>query len=184
MSESGRSKTSQITVKKATVANIRSLSKKLLELLKDKRSEIYRENVAKFGIPEDYVKKAFSEEELVASAASGKSTFYLAFQEKQDILGFAQIIHQDNNSVELDRIIVFPQNARKGIGTQLLTKIIKDRQRKGTKTIMVNTGKDEYQARQFYEKNGFKPTKETSRETPWGTKLTLVTYELKLATAP
>jgi len=49
---------------------------------------------------------------------------------------------------------------------------------------MVNTGKDEYQARQFYEKNGFKPTKETSRETPWGTKLTLVTYELKLATAP
>ena len=184
MSKSGRSKTSQITVKKATVDNIRSLSKKLLELLKDKRSEIYRENVAKFGIPEDYVKKAFSEEELVASATSGKSTFYLAFQEKRDIVGFAQFMHQNNNIVELDRIIVFPQNTRKGIGTQLLNRIIKDQQRKGTKTIMVDTGKDESHAKQFYEKNGFKPTKETSMETPWGTKLTLVAYELKLTTVP
>jgi len=66
----------------------------------------------------------------------------------------------------------------------LLTKIIKDQQQKGTKTIRVNTGKDENHARQFYEKNGFNLTKETNIETPWGTKLTLVTYELKLTTVP
>jgi GNAT superfamily N-acetyltransferase len=164
--ESGWSKTSQITVKKATLGDIKSLSKKLLGLLKDRRSEVYREMSPNSAYQKN-MSIRHSEEELVSSAASGKSTFYLAFQGKQDIAGFAQIMHQeDKDSAELDRTIVFPQNTWKGIGTQLLTRIIKDQQRKGTKTIRVNTGKTEYHARQFYEKNGFILTKEVKKETP------------------
>jgi hypothetical protein len=50
-----------ITVRKATRRDIRSLSRKLLKLLEDKNGPIYMENVAKFDIPEEYVRKAFSE---------------------------------------------------------------------------------------------------------------------------
>jgi hypothetical protein len=46
-----------IAIKKATREDIRILSKKLLSLLEDKNSQIYKDNVAKFGIPEDYAKK-------------------------------------------------------------------------------------------------------------------------------
>jgi len=44
----------------------------------DKNSQVYQENVAKFGIPEEYVRKAFAEETLVKAVAAGKATLYLA----------------------------------------------------------------------------------------------------------
>ena len=40
----------KIAVKKATLGDIKPLSKKLIGLLKDRRSDVYRENVTKFGI--------------------------------------------------------------------------------------------------------------------------------------
>jgi hypothetical protein len=61
----------------------------------------------------------------------------------------------------------------------LLSKVIRDEERKGTKTIVVNAGVGEMHARRFYEKNGFKPVKEATIEASWG-KIALVTYELQL----
>lgn len=167
------------TIRKATDKDIRFLSEKLLMLLEDKNSQIYQDNVAKFGIPEEYVKKAFAEETLLKASATGKASFYLAI-ENNEIIGFAQIIQQDASTTELDRIIIFPQHTRKGIGTQLLHQALADQEQKGTSTIIVNTGKEETQARRFYEKNGFKQVKEASIETPWGKKLTLATYQLQM----
>lgn len=164
-------------IKKATQKDIRALSRKLLTLLEDKNSQIYQENVTKFGIPEEYVKKAFAEEKLLEAVATGKATFYLAF-ENNEIVGFAQTIQQDANTVELDRIIIFPPHIRKGIGTQLLHGVFIDQGQKGITTVTVNTGKEEIQARRFYEKNGFKQTKEAIIEAPWGKKLILVTYQI------
>jgi ribosomal protein S18 acetylase RimI-like enzyme len=169
-----------ITVRKATKRDIRSLSRKLLKLLEDKNGPIYVENVAKFDIPEEYVRKAFSEETLLVAAFSKRSTFYLALQDRHEIVGFAQITQQNVSIAELDRIAVFPEHTRKGIGTQLLTEAIKDQQKRGIKTIMVSAGREEKHARQFYEKNGFKAAEQTNKATPWGNKLTLVTYELEL----
>jgi len=168
-----------ITIKKATQKDIRVLSRKLLSLLEDKNSQIYRENVAKFGIPEDYAKKAFAEERLLETAATGKATFYLA-RENNEIIGFAQTIQKDASTVELDRIIIFPKHARRGIGTQLLHQVLIDQKQKGVTTVIVNTGKEEIQARRFYEKNGFKQIKEVMIEAPWGKKLILVTYHIYL----
>jgi ribosomal protein S18 acetylase RimI-like enzyme len=167
------------TINKATPKGIRALSKKLMRMLEDKNSELYQENVAKFGIPEEYAKKVFSEETLLEAAASGKANFYLALENRCKILGFAQTVQHDSDTGELDRIVVFPEYARKGIGTRLLAQIVEDERKKGARAIIVNAGKEEVHARRFYEKNGFKSLKEVLIEAPWG-KITLVTYQLNL----
>lgn len=168
-----------ITIRKADHEDIQNLSEKLLALLEDKNSQVYQDNVAKFGIPEDYVKKAFAKETLLKAAEAGKAIFYLAFKD-DEIVGFAQTIQQDATTVELDRIIVFPQHAGKGIGTQLLDEVIKDQKQNGITRIIVNAGKEEDHARRFYEKNGFKQITEMTIDAPWGKKLTLITYQLCL----
>lgn len=169
-------------IRKADQKDILVLSKKLLTLLENKNSQVYQDNVAKFGISEDYVKKAFAEETLIQAATTGKATFYLAL-ENNEITGFAQTIQQNAETVELDRIIIFPEHMRKGIGTQLLKQVIIDQEQKGINNIIVNTGKEENQARRFYEKNGFKQIKEATIDAPWGKKLALVTYQLRLKRA-
>jgi N-acetylglutamate synthase-like GNAT family acetyltransferase len=170
------------TIRKATQRDIRVLSRKLLKFLEDKNSQIYQDNVAKFGIPEEYVKKAFAEERLLKAVSSREATFYLAL-ENNEIIGFAQIIQQDSDTVELDRIVVFPKHMRKGIGTQMLEQAIMESEHRGIKTIVVKAGKEETHARRFYEKNRFKQVEERTVETPWGKELTLVTYQLQLKTA-
>ena len=169
-----------ITFRKATDKNIKALSKKLQRLLEDKKGQVYQENVTKFGIPEEYVKQAFSEKTLLEAAASGKATFYLALENGCKILGFTQIIQQDTCTTELDRIMVFPEYTGKGIGTQLLTKALSDQKGKGIKIVIVRAGKDETRARGFYKKNGFKQMAESTIDAPWGKKLALVTYQLNL----
>ena len=170
-----------ITITKATKHDLTALSRKLLELLKDTNSQLYQENVAKFGIPKAYVEKAFSEETIQKAVGSGKSAIYLAL-ENGEILGFAQTVRHDQSLVELDRIVIFPEHTRKGIGTELLAHVLEDERRQGTRTVIVNAGKDELHARKFYEKNGFKPLKESTIDTPWGNQLTLVVYKFELKT--
>jgi len=131
------------TFRKATKRDIKVLSIKLLTLLEDKNSQIYQENVAKFSIPDEYVKEAFAEETLLNAAASEKANFYLAL-DNNEIIGFAQT------------------------------------KQKGINTIIVKAGREETHARRFYQKNGFKKTSETTIEAPWGKKLTLITYQLRL----
>ena len=171
-----------ITVKKATQKDVRVLSRKLLTLLEDENSQVYTENVIKFGIPKAYVRKAFAEETLLKAVTLGKTTFYLAL-ENNEIVGFAQTIQRDSNTAVLDRIIIFPQYTRRGIGTQLLRQVLIDQERKGISTVIVNTGKEETHARRFYEKSGFKKIKEATLEAPWGKSLTLVVYEIRLRSA-
>jgi len=168
-----------ITINKASRHGIQALSRKLWKLLEEKNGQVHQDNVAKFGIPEEYVRKAFSEEALLEAVASGKSTFYLALENRCKILGFAQTVQKDAEMAELDRIVVFPEHIRQGIGTLLLNKVIRDEKRKGIKNIVVNAGKEETHAKRFYEKNGFKPAKEAVAEAPWS-KIALVTYQLQL----
>lgn len=167
------------TIRIATNEEIHSLSRKLLRLFENHEGEIYRENVAKFGIPDEYVKKAFSEEAIVEAATTAQAAIYLAL-DGREIIGFAQTVKQDESTVELDRIIIFPGNTGKSIGTKLLNEVIKDQKRRGYTIMVVRAGKEETHARKFYEKNGFEEQKEAEVETPWGSKISLVTYELDL----
>jgi len=168
----------KVTTNKASQNGVRALSRKLTELLKDKSSQVYQDNVTKFGIPEKYVRQASSEKTMPETATSGKSEFYLALENRCKILGFAQMAQKNESLAELDRIVIFPENTRKGIRTQLLSKVLAEQKR--IRTIIVNAGKEENYARRSYEKNGFKPTIETTIETPWGNKLAPVTYQLEI----
>jgi len=169
-----------ITIRKATERGVQALTKKFQELLEDTNSQFYLDNITKFGIPEAYVKKALSEETVQKAVMSGESVIYLVLENGREILGFAQTVKRDKSVVELDRIVIFPEYTRKGTGTRLLARVLRDERRKGTSTIIVNAGEDETHARRFYEKNGFKQLKESVVDTPWGTKLPLVTYQFEL----
>lgn len=168
-----------ITVNKASQHGVKALSRKLLKLLEDKSGQLYQNNVAKFGVPEEYARKAFSEGALLEAADSGRSVFYLALENRCKILGFAQVNVMDSEMAELDRIVIFPAHTRKGIGTQLLEEAMKDQENKGIKVIIVKAGKEEAHARLFYEKNGFERVDESTMDAPWG-KIALVTYRLEL----
>lgn len=168
------------SIRKAAQKDIPLLRRKLMKLLEDKNSQVYQDNVAKFGIPEEYVREAFAEKTLLKAITSGKARFYLAFEDNE-IIGFAQTVKQDATTTELDRIIVFPEHERKGIGTQLLAQAIEDLKKEGVHTIIVNAGKEETSARRFYEKNGFKLIEETTIHAPWGKELQLAIYKLQLS---
>ncbi|MCX8182223.1 MAG: GNAT family N-acetyltransferase [Candidatus Methanomethyliaceae archaeon] len=160
---------------------IRNLSRMLMKILEDENGEIYQENVAKFGIPKEYVKRAFIEENLLKMRNMGKAKFYLAMEDYcKTIIGFAQTMIIDEDTIELDRIIIFPEFTRKGIGTSLLQYTIKESKQRGFKKVVVNAGKDELHARRFYENNGFKKIEEYTIDAPWGKKLDLVSYQFSL----
>jgi hypothetical protein len=97
----------KITTNKASQNGVRALSRKLTESLKDKSSQIYQDNVTKFGIPEKYVRQAFSEKTMPETATSGKSEFYLALENRCKILGFAQMAQKNESLAELGRIVIF-----------------------------------------------------------------------------
>lgn len=158
-----------ITIRRAVQRDIPILGRKLLSLLGDKNSRFYQENVGKFGIPEEYVKRAFAEETLLEACTSGKADFYLAV-ENDEIIGFAQITQRECYVAELDRIVVFPQYARKGIGTQLLRKAIMDHKQKRVTTVIVKAGREETHARRFYEKNGFEKNRRRTNRCSLGRK--------------
>ncbi len=166
-------------VKIASTEDLRVLGRKLLLLTRDKLGRAYQENVAKFGIPDEYVERAFSEENLLRTVSEYGATFYLAM-EGEEILGFAQTNPIGQTKAELDRIMIFPDYARRGVGTFLLREVVNDQKRKGIMTIVVNAGREETHARRFYEKNQFKSVGESTVDAPWGSRLTLVTYEKQI----
>ncbi|MGQ9760240.1 MAG: GNAT family N-acetyltransferase, partial [Candidatus Methanomethylicaceae archaeon] len=168
-----------ISIREANQNDLRALSKKLLTFLEDKSGKVYQENVAKFDIPEDYVRKAFEEDRLIEALKSNKTAFYLALM-GEEIIGFAQTVTKDTDTAELDRIVIFPEHERRGFGTRLLKYVLLDLKTKGVSTIIVNAGKEEVHARMFYEKNGFRLVDEITIDAPWERRLDLVKYQLSL----
>lgn len=169
-----------LVIRKASGQDVRFLSSLLLKLLDDKDGEVYKENVVKFGVPESCVRKAFAEDALLKAMTVGRAIFYIALL-GDEIAGFAQMIQGDSNTSVLDRIMVFPQHTRKGIGSRLLQKAFEDEKRRGTKSVTVQAGKQETHAKRFYEKNGFVKLKDETIDAPWGQKMDLTTYVLQLA---
>jgi ribosomal protein S18 acetylase RimI-like enzyme len=161
----------------ANLDDLPRLSSKILNSL-DPSSDFYKENVTMFGIPEEYVKRAFSEGALRGAASEG-SKFYLA-SEGDEILGFCQMAPQGGEKAELERIVMFPGYTGRGFGSRLLEFAVKDQAREGMGEIIVYAGKDERRARAFYEKNGFEFTGEVSVDAPWGKRIDLATYRLKI----
>lgn len=168
---------SRLGITKATVEHAEQLHRIVVAGLADKTSEVYRANVERFGIPEEYVRKAFSIEALTAAVKDKKQLFLVAV-EGGKLIGFAQSIRDGKGGAELDRIFLIPESTGKGIGTRLLNETLKVLRSDGISRLMVKAGKDETLARRFYEKNGFKLVEEVNVQAPWGRELSLAIYEL------
>jgi ribosomal protein S18 acetylase RimI-like enzyme len=168
-----------VEIRRATVDDARQLNKLVLAGLDDRTSEVYRENVEKFGIPEEYVRQAFSIETLTAAVKDKKQLFLVAV-EGERLIGFAQTIRDDKGAAELDRIFLIPGQTGKGIGTRLLNKTMNVLRSEGISRLTVKAGKNETLARRFYEKNGFRLVQEVNVQAPWGRELNLALYELEI----
>jgi N-acetylglutamate synthase-like GNAT family acetyltransferase len=168
-----------VAIRKARVDDAERLHELVLVGLEDKTSEVYRENVAKFGIPEDYVRRAFSREALMEAVADEKQLFLVAVEDG-NLVGFAQTIRQDGSTAELDRIFLFPAYTGKGIGTQLLNRTLEVFKKEGIIKLTVKAGKGEASARRFYEKNGFQLVEEATVHASWGRDIDLAIYELQI----
>ena len=161
----------------AGLEDLSKLSSRILSFL-DRTSWFYQENVTKFGIPEEYVRRTFSEEALRAAATKG-SKFYLAL-EGDEMVGFCQMVPQVGERAELNRIVIFPGHMGMGLGSQLLKFALEDQARDGRREVIVYAGKDEHIARAFYEKNGFEFVSEVSIDAPWGKQIDLAAYRLEI----
>lgn len=170
----------RLGIEKATVEHAKQLHAMVMAGLADRTSEVYRANVERFGIPEEYVRQAFSIEALTVAVKDKKQLFLVAV-EGGKLIGFAQTIRDDKKAAELDRIFLIPECTGRGIGTRLLNKTLDVLRSEGTRRLTVKAGKDETLARRFYEKNGFKLVQEISVQAPWGRELGLAIYELQVA---
>ncbi len=168
-----------IKIKRAAVKDANQLHIMMLANLEDKTSETYKVNIERFGIPEEYVRQAFSLEALTKAIKDKKQLFLVAVVNRK-LIGFAQTIRKDKKAAELDRIFVVPEKTGKGIGTKLLNETVDTLRKENFSKLIVKAGKDETLARKFYEKNGFKLVEETIIQAPWGTKLSLAIYELEI----
>ena len=166
-----------VRIEKATVEHVKQLHAIVMAGLADKTSEVYAANVEKFGIPEEYVLRAFSVETLTNAVKDADQLFLVAVEDGE-LIGFAQTLRQDAKTAELDRIFLLPAHTGRGIGTRLLNKTLGVLKNEGVSRLMVKAGKDEMLARGFYEKNGFRLVKEMTIRAPWGRDLSLVIYEL------
>jgi len=166
-------------IRKATVEDAKQLHKMMLAGLEDKTSEAYKANIERFGIPEEYVRRVFSLEALTKAVKDPKQLFLIAV-ENQKLIGFVQTIRQNETTAELDRIFLVPEMTGKGVGTLLLSKTLETLKREKFEKLTVKAGRDETQARRFYEKNGFELVEETSIQAPWGRELRLAIYELEI----
>lgn len=168
-----------VAIREARADDAERLHELILAGLEDKTTEVYRENVDKFGIPEDYVRRAFSREALMKAVADEKQLFLVAVDDGK-LMGFSQTIRQNGSMAELDRIFLFPAYTGRGIGTQLLNKTLESLKKEGIIKLRVKAGKNETSARRFYEKNGFQLVEEISVHAPWGKDLDLAVYELQV----
>jgi len=168
-----------VRIEKATVEHAKQLHAIMMAGLADRTSEVYRANVEKFGIPEEYVRQAFSVETL-ANAVKDRNQLFLVAVEDGELIGFAQTLRQDVKTAELDRIFLLPAYTGKGIGTQLLDKTLAVLENEGITRLRVKAGKDETLARRFYERNGFKLVQEVTVQASWGRELGLAIYELQI----
>ena len=168
-----------VEIRKATDEDAKQLNRMVLVGLEDKRSEVYRENVEKFGVPEEYVRQAFSIQALTNAVRDRKQLFLVAV-ENGTLVGFAQTIRQDEKVAELDRVFLIPEQTGKGIGTRMHNMTLDVLRNEGFSRLTVKAGKDEILARKFYEKNGFKLVHEVTVQAPWGRDLSLAIYELQI----
>ncbi|MEO0102692.1 MAG: ribosomal protein S18-alanine N-acetyltransferase, partial [candidate division WOR-3 bacterium] len=92
--------------------------------------------------------------ELFLYDLNKRNTYCLSAKKKEKVLGYI-IIFQALDEFHLANIAVKKEYQRKGIGSALMSKMLKIAQDKGIKSIYLEVRKSNLPAQRFYEKFGF-----------------------------
>lgn len=79
--------------------------------------------------------------------------FYLELEKK--ILGFT-IIKKIRDEAEIINIVIEPNYQRRGLGYKLFNHVVLSMQMRGTKRYILEVSKENFSAKSFYRKIGFK----------------------------
>lgn len=109
-----------------------------------------------------YIEKAFSVEKLLEELNNPETIFYFVFLNNQLVAylklntGAAQTEINDDESMELERIYVCKEFQRKGIGVQLVNKVISEAKKGDFVALWLGVWEHNLEAIKFYKRLGFK----------------------------
>ncbi len=129
-------------------------------------------------IQEHLLERWYSTSVIEAALTQSESWFYVAMA-KEQVIGYAQFIVRKNRRGELTRIYVLPEYQYQGIGKRMLKDGLSSLKNYGMEKVFVQVEKENAKGINFYERNGFHPTRELSIELP-GQSLNLIEYAFSL----
>ncbi|HET7099278.1 MAG TPA: GNAT family N-acetyltransferase [Patescibacteria group bacterium] len=143
------------------MVNIRPVRKDEVQKFQDLNDEIFIDN-SKYDpdLKIDWAQSSFGRDYFTEALNNPESICFLA-EENDNAIGYIFAAPKLNNSrlskyIEIENMGVSPDYRSKGIGHQLIEKVLEDAKKKGFQRICVNSYSDNIKAIDFYEKNGFK----------------------------
>jgi ribosomal protein S18 acetylase RimI-like enzyme len=130
------------------------------------------------GATEETIREIASEEFIRKRLANSDVRMYIA-REKKRVLGFAATRRIDQARIELSGMIVLESATGRGIGTQLVKRVLSAARQAGFETIVVKTETANERAINFYKKMGLKEIG-TAREPVDGTSVDVTLLEKEL----
>lgn len=110
---------------------------------------------------------------------SDRENFWVAVDEKDDVVGTVGLTDCKNENGELQRMYVRQDLRRQGIATKLLTELLDFAKEKQYKEIYLTTVDEPGAKHSFYKNNGFKITKFLPKEVKYPSKDS-VFYKLEI----
>jgi putative acetyltransferase len=99
---------------------------------------------------------AFRQPLTAASLALPSVTLFVARDETTRALGCAALLDLGNGAAELKRMIVDPDYAGQGVGRSLLLAILQAAKERGIRSVLLEVGIRNIEARRLYESCGFR----------------------------
>ncbi|MDH4442071.1 MAG: GNAT family N-acetyltransferase [Rhizobium sp.] len=99
---------------------------------------------------------AFRQSLNPATLSRPEIALFLARDEMGHALGCAALVDLGDGTAELKRMIVDPAHAGQGVGRRLLTAILQSARARGYRSVLLEVGIRNVEARRLYESAGFR----------------------------
>lgn len=99
---------------------------------------------------------AFRQSLTAASLALPSVALFVARDASGQALGCAALVDLSDGTAELKRMIVDPDHARRGVGRSLLLAILQAARAQGIRSVLLEVGIRNVEARRLYESVGFR----------------------------
>ncbi len=149
------------------IIKVRPASIQDIEMLSYLAAFTFRHTYEKYNTAADialYIRTHFTEEVLANAIQQPENTFLLAFNQREQMLGYAKVVRNKvpdidmvaNQYIQLEKIYLLPEVQGKKIGQHLMKACLSLAKTEGFKAIWLGVWKENKAAIQFYEKIGFR----------------------------